>query len=299
MAAKRSSRAASRVTVPKTFKMYVGGAFVRSESGRYLPCNDGKGDHVANLARASRKDFRDAVQVARAALGGWSGRSAFNRGQIVFRIAEMLEDRRASIESRLVSTAGQSATEAADEVSQSVDRLFWYAGWCDKFAQVLGGVNPVASPFFNFTIPEPVGVVTIFASRRSPLLGLVTAIAAVVLSGNTCIVICDPKTSLPAIDFAEVLATSDVPGGVVNILTGGRDELLPHVGGHRDVDAVLWLGSRDEPLRSLERLAADNVKRVRRFDDRTAASWRKGHGRSLYWIQPFVEWKTAWHPIGA
>ncbi len=295
---KRIAGRGERVAVVKTFKMFVGGAFVRSESGHTLPCTDASGAHVANVARASRKDLRDAVGAARGALGGWSKRSAFNRGQIAFRIAEMLEDRRSMVEARLVDVVGLDPDDAAAEVSSAVDRAFWYAGWCDKFAQVLGGVNPVASPYFDFTLPEPVGVVFAAPSRRSPLVGLVTAIACAIAAGNTCIVVVEPKHALVAVDFAEVLATSDVPGGVVNVLTGHRDELVPHVGSHYGIDGVAWYGAADAAFATLERLAADSVKRVHRLDDRGAASWRREHGKSLAWLERHVEWKTAWHPIG-
>lgn len=295
---KRTRKDTERVAVAKTFKMFVGGAFVRSESGHTLACTDAAGAHVANVARASRKDLRDAVVAARAALPGWAKRSAFNRGQIVFRIAEMLEDRRSMVEARLVDVVGLDADGAEAEVSAAIDRAFWYAGWCDKFAQVLGGVNPVASPFFDFTLPEPIGVVCAVTSRRSPLVGLVTAIASAIATGNTCVVVCEPKHALVAVDFTEVLATSDVPGGVVNVLTGRRDELVPHIGSHFGIDAVAWYGAADASFATLERLAAESVKRVRRLDDRGAASWRRDHGRSLAWLERHVEWKTAWHPIG-
>lgn len=291
-----------RLPVPKTYKLWVNGAFIRSESGRYEPITDGKGRLVANLARASRKDFRDAVVAARKAQGGWAARSAFNRSQILYRVAEMIEHRRPTFERSLIDEAGRTEATAAADVSTAIDRMFWYAGWCDKFAQVLGGVNPVASSFFNFTIPEAVGVVTIFAPTRSPLLGLVSAVAPVILSGNTAVVVVEGEAPQLAIDLAEALATSDLPAGVVNILTGPRDELVPHAASHMDVNAIAFhcaKSDEDGPLlASLQQEAAHNVKRVRVDEDRTADAWRRPDAQSLYSIQDFIEWKTAWHPIG-
>lgn len=289
---------ASRIRVSKTYKMYVNGAFIRSEQGRYLPQCDQEGKFVANYVWASRKDFRDAMQGARKAQSGWASRSAFNRGQIMFRIAEMLEDRRTVFVEKLVTLAGYTDTEAQMEVDVAVDRLFWYAGWCDKYAQVLGSINPVAAPFFNFSFPEPTGVVTVFAPIQAPLLGLVSSFAPVILSGNTCIVIVENQAPLIACDLGEVLATSDVPGGVVNLLTGYRKELLPHVAHHMDLNAVAYYGDNTEHIKAIQQAAADNVKRVEIYPELTAEEWRDPATQSLYRILPYIEMKTAWHPMG-
>ncbi len=294
---KAGSESKARATVAKTYKLYVGGAFIRSESGRVMAVKSGD-TFVANCARASRKDFRDAVKVARGALSSWSGKTAFNRSQILYRAAEMLEDRRAVFVDRLQSHAGFNEAAAEREVSVSVDRLFWYAGWADKFTQVLGGVNPVAMPFFNFTLPEPTGVVAVLASSTSPLAGLISAIAPVLAGGNTCVVLTDHDAPTIPCDFGEVLATSDFPGGVVNLLTGSRSELLPHVASHMDVNAVALFGGSKEERVLLETEAAENVKRVRCFDDPPVADWASSDHQSPYWIESFVEWKTAWHPVG-
>ncbi|MCB9899306.1 MAG: aldehyde dehydrogenase family protein [Planctomycetes bacterium] len=297
-ARRKRSGAPERVPVAKTYKLYVGGAFVRSESGQTSRQTDPEGRFVANVSKASRKDFRDAVRAARAAQGGWARKSAFNRSQILFRIAETLEDRRSLFEHTLVEQGGFAAAEAAAEVSSAVDRVFWYAGWADKFTQVLGNVNPVASPFFNFSMPEPMGVVVLLPSLRSPLVGLVSAILPAIVSGNTVVALVDGELLTPALDLGEAIATSDVPGGVVNILTGRHAELLPHAAAHMDVDAVgLW--SADVGMRTaLQTAAADNVKRVRVHDDPERAAWRDPAAESLYRIDEFVEIKTAWHPIG-
>lgn len=287
-----------RLSVQKTFKLYIGGAFPRTESGRYIQALDAQGGLVANYSRASRKDFRNAVVAARSAQHGWSARSAFNRAQILYRMAEMLESRRQSFAASLVQLAGYTGDEAEAEVSASVDRLVWYAGWADKFVQILGATNPVASPHFNFTIPEPSGVVAVLSSRQSPLLGLVSAVAPVVVSGNTAVVLVENQAPTIAIDFAEVLATSDLPGGVINLLTGLRQEVLGHLGGHKDVDAILCIGPTDEERKALGLEAAETVKRLQFFDDADPATWTTEAMQSPYWILPFVEFKTAWHPMG-
>jgi len=262
-----------RLPVRKTYKLYVGGAFPRSESGRtYLA--EGQ-----NVARASRKDLRDAVRAARAAQGGWAGATAYNRGQVVYRIAEMLEARRADL-------AQLCSGEA--EVDRSIDRLVWYAGWADKLAQVIGGTNPVAGPYFNFTIPEPTGVVGILAPAEPALEGLVSRLAPAIVGGNAVIVVAG-EHPLAAVELGEVLATSDVPGGVVNILTGQHAELAPWLAAHMDVNAIDVTGA-DGMAPELEKLAAENVKRVVRG---TAT------GQSPWEIAAFLELKTVWHPIGA
>jgi acyl-CoA reductase-like NAD-dependent aldehyde dehydrogenase len=260
----------TRVPVRKTYKLYVGGAFPRSESGRTYEAEE------HNIAQASRKDLRDAVRVARGATGKWAGMTAYNRGQVLYRVAEMMEARGAEL---------AELCDGREEVERSVDRFVWYAGWTDKLAQVLGGANPVAGPYFNFTMPEPTGVVGIVAPGEPALLGLVSRLAPVLAGGNVAVVVASEAHPRAAIELAEVLATSDVPGGVVNILTGRRDELAPHLASHLDVDALdLDRGDAD-----LERAAADNVKRV---------VLARGEAQSPYEISSFLELKTVWHPMG-
>jgi acyl-CoA reductase-like NAD-dependent aldehyde dehydrogenase len=260
----------TRVPVKKTYKLYVGGAFPRSESGRTYEAEG------HNIAQASRKDLRDAVRAARGALAKWSGATAYNRGQVLYRVAEMMEAR-----------AGELAELCGgrEEVEAAVDRWVWYAGWTDKLSQVLGGANPVAGPYFNFTVPEPTGIVGVVAPGEPALLGLVARLAPVLAGGNVAVVIASEAHPRAAIELGEVLATSDVPGGVVNILTGRRDELAPHLAAHLDVDAL----DLDRGDAELERAAADNVKRV------VAA---RGDVQSPYEIAGFLELKTVWHPMG-
>jgi acyl-CoA reductase-like NAD-dependent aldehyde dehydrogenase len=262
----------SRLPVAKTYKLYVGGAFPRSESGRTYEVES------ANVARASRKDLRDAVRAARKAQPGWATLTAYNRGQVLYRVAEMLEGRRAEF----AELVGDEA-----EVTAAVDRWIWYAGWADKLAQVLGASNPVAGPYFNFTIPEPMGVVGIVAPEESPLDGLVARLAPAIVGGNTAVVLASEGRPLAAVTLAEVLATSDVPGGVVNVLTGRKEELSPVLAAHMDVNAIDLAGA-DGDRAELERLAADNVKRV----------IRAGEGQSPWHAAAFLEMKTVWHPIG-
>ena len=263
----------SRLPVKKTYKLYIGGAFPRSESGRTYEAEG------ANVARGSRKDLRDAVRAARAAFPKWSTMTAYNRGQVVYRIAEMLESRRGEF---------AELSSGADEVDRAIDRLVWYAGWADKLAQVLGSSNPVAGPYFNFTVPEPTGVVGILAPDEPPLLGLVSRVAPAIVGGNTTVVVTSETHPLAASELAEVLATSDVPGGVVNLLTGFREELAPWLAGHMDVNA-LDLAGADGQVEELERLAAENVKRVVRGTADDQSPWE---------IASFLELKTVWHPIG-
>jgi len=288
-----------RVSVHKTYKLYIGGGYPRTESGRYLRVEDHEGAFVANICRASRKDFRDAVVEARQAQEEWAGRTAFNRGQILYRMAEMLEARRHGFEQELVDAAGYDREDAVEEVDCSIDRLVWYAGWCDKFEQVFGSTNPVASPHFNFTVPEATGVVAIFCPRNAPLLGVISAVAPTICSGNTVIAIVDAEGSAAphlAMEWAEVLNNSDLPSGVVNILTGLRDELAGHVGGHRDVNGLLAFGAEDERRKELELEAVDNVKRTKFLED--PEDWISDDCQSPYRIMPFVEFKTNWHPVG-
>ncbi|MGM0556672.1 MAG: aldehyde dehydrogenase family protein [Myxococcota bacterium] len=287
-----------RLPILKTYKLYIGGKYPRTESGRYLQVHNQKGDFVANICHASRKDFRDAVVVARKAQDGWAGRTAFNRGQILYRMGEMMETRRASFERQLVEIAGYDEEDAAAEVDTAIDRLVWYAGWSDKFEQVFGSTNPVSSSHFNFTVPEATGVVAVFAPTEAPLLGLISAIAPVIVSGNTAIAIVDNDAPTLAIEFAEVLNNSDLPGGVLNILTGHRDELIGHVGGHKDVDGVACYGPSDEHREQLALEGTETVKRMKFYDAVDAADWRSDDKQSPYRIMPFVEFKTAWHPVG-
>jgi acyl-CoA reductase-like NAD-dependent aldehyde dehydrogenase len=284
--------------VLKTYKLYIGGKFPRTESGRSLTATDHKGGFVAHICHASRKDFRESVLAARKALGGWAGRSAFNRAQILYRMAEMLETRRRDFEYALSTIAGYSADAAAAEVDASIDRLVWYAGWSDKFAQVFGASNPVSSPHFNITTPEPTGVVALFSPKNAPLLGLISALAPVIVSGNTAVIVVENDAPTLAIDFAEVLNNSDLPGGVVNILTGKRDELIKHVASHKDVDAVLSFGADADQNRDIATLAADSVTRTKFYADPAPAAWRAPDQQSPYRIMDCVEFKTAWHPMG-
>lgn len=281
----------SRTDVRKTYKLYIGGAFPRSESGRTYLVETADGT-TANASKASRKDARDAVGAARKAFGGWSGRTAYNRGQVVYRVAEVLESRRAQFEAELVG-AGSAAAQAGVEVDAAVDRLVWYAGWTDKIAQVHGSANPVAGPYFNHSAPEPTGVVAVVAPA-SPLLGLVSVVAPLIAVGNTCVVIASQPAPLVAITFAEVLATSDVPGGVVNILTGDAAEVAPWLASHMDVNGLDLTGVDDADLaRDLEVAAADNLKRVRRAGVEDLAA-----SPALDRMTTFLETKTVWHPMG-
>ncbi|MGP4021795.1 aldehyde dehydrogenase family protein [Actinomadura sp. 3N407] len=289
--ARTEKAGAGRLAVRKTYKLFIGGAFPRSESGRSYVVTDAKGRFVANAARASRKDARDAVVAARKAFPGWSGRTAYNRGQIIYRVAEMLEGRRDQFVDELRGT-GLTKPQAAAEVDAAVDRWVWYAGWADKLAAVAGSANPVSGPFFNFSTPEPTGVVAVVAPD-SPLLGLVSVVAPAIVSGNTAVVVASEPAPLPAITLAEVLATSDLPGGVINILTGHRAELAPWLAGHMDVNAVDLTGSAPADVPDLEDKAAGNLKRVLRPD---GADWTAEPGTAR--MTAFLETKTVWHPVG-
>jgi len=285
-----------RLEVRKTYKLYVGGAFPRSESGRSHPVLDSRGEFWANAATASRKDARDAVRAARTAFGGWSRRTAYNRGQVVYRVAEVLEGRRAQLAEEISRAEGLSARAAGDVVDASVDRLVWYAGWADKLAQVLGGTNPVAAPYFSFSMPEPTGVIAVLAPQGSSLLGLVSVVAPVIVSGNTAVVAASASRPLPAVTLSEVLATSDVPGGVVNVLTGPLSETAPTLASHLDVDGLDLTGLAGDPTAvELERSAAESLKRVRRAPAEEP-DWAADPG--LEPMTTFLETKTVWHPIG-
>ena len=279
----------SRLDVKKTYKLAIGGEFPRSESGRTMPALGPDGEVLAHVARASRKDLRDAVRVARDAFPGWAGRTGYNRGQILYRAAEMVEDRSGVFVAQLRET-GLSRRRADSEVAAVVDRLVWYAGWCDKFVQVYGNLNPVAGPFFNVSTPEPTGVVGIVAPTEPGLLGLVSRLAPVLVTGNTAVVLASETHPLVAITFAEALATADLPGGVVNILTGEVAELVPWLSGHMDVNALDLTGLDPELVPAAEEASAGNVKRVIRGADPVAAS--------PFLIAAFTETKTVWHPKG-
>jgi acyl-CoA reductase-like NAD-dependent aldehyde dehydrogenase len=287
----------TRLDVKKTYKLYIGGKFPRSESGRYLPAKSPAGAHLDNFAHASRKDFRDAVVAARAAVDGWSKATAYNRGQILYRAAEMLQTRAGELVAEIARSTGVSAAKAKREVTLAIDRLVHFAGWTDKYQQVFGSVNPVATSHFNFTTPEPTGVVIVLAPDEPSLLALVSLVAPVILSGNTAIVIPSEKFPLPAATFAEILATSDLPGGVVNILTGKRAELIPHIAGHMDVNAIVD-GAGDAGLSAkLHAGTAINLKRYAKHS-LAPADWFTSKVEDPYWILNTVEMKTAWHPIG-
>ena len=284
-----------RVDVRKTFKLFVGGAFPRSESGRTYEVTSADGAFLANAAKASRKDARDAVLAARKGFGSWSSATAYNRGQVLYRIAEVMEGRRAQFVADVRDAEGVDERTAAVQVDAAIDRWVWYAGWTDKVAQVLGSANPVAGPYFDFSIPEPTGVVAAVAPSDSSLLGLVSVIGPIVATGNAVIVIASTTRPIPAITLSEVLATSDVPGGTINILTGDAAEMMPWLASHADVNALDLTGIADPDLATtLERDAAGTVKRVRRADPN--AEWLVDPGLSR--LRAFVETKTVWHPLG-
>jgi len=294
--------AAERIDVRKTYKLYVGGAFPRSESGRSYVVRAADGSPVANACRASRKDLREAVRAARKAAGGWADRTAMNRGQVLYRVAELMEGRRDQFIAEVSQAEGVREAKARELVARAIDRWVWYAGWADKISQVLGSANPVAAPYFNFTIPEPTGVVGIVAPEPSSLLGLVSRLAPPLVAGNAVVVIASETRPLAAITLTEVLATSDVPGGVINVLTGLKAELVPVMAGHVDIDAIDVWGVPDALRTDVELTAADNVKRLSRrpagvsdarfdwLDDRAT--------ERPEWIAAFLEMKTVWHPIG-
>jgi len=287
----------TRLDVRKTYKLYIDGAFPRSESGHSYEVTDAKGRFAANAALASRKDARDAVVAARKAFGGWAGRTAYNRAQILYRVAEIMEDRRPQFADAVMLAEGASASQAAKAVDAAIDRLVWYAGWADKVTQVLGNANPVAGPYFNLSSPEPTGVVAVLAPQESSLLGLVSVVAPVIVTGNTCVVVSSFARPLPAVTLSEVLATSDVPGGVVNLLTGDAAAIGPWLASHMDVNAIDLAGvaGRTDLATQLEVAAADNLKRVRRAP---AAEPDWTAEPELDAMTDFLETKTVWHPIG-
>ncbi len=292
MAAKK--KGSDRLAVAKTYKIYIDGKFPRTESGRYFALEDGRGNVIANICRGSRKDFRNAVVAARKAQPGWAKSSAYLRGQILYRIAEMLEGRRDQFVDELVRQ-GVSRRAAAREVEASVDRLIYFAGWADKYQQVFSAVNPVASSHFNFSVLEPMGVISIIAPDDSGLIGLVSNVAPAIVGGNTCVALASESLPLCAISFAEVLHASDVPAGVVNILTGLREELTGQFASHMDVNAIAYCGGGRKFAASVQDLAADNIKRV---IARRRVNWLSENSASPYLIRDTQEIKTTWHPIG-
>ncbi|HEY3716045.1 MAG TPA: aldehyde dehydrogenase family protein [Jatrophihabitantaceae bacterium] len=282
------SKAPDRLRVRKTYKLYIGGAFPRSESGRSYPVTGSDGALLAQAAQASRKDVRDAVVAARKAQPGWARATAYNRGQVLYRVAEMLDGRREQFAAELAAAGDDPST-----VDAAIDRWVWYAGWADKYAQIVGASNPVSGPYFNFSLPEPTGVVGVLAPQDSSLLGLVSVVAPVIATGNTAVVVASEERPLPAVSLAEVLATSDLPGGVVNLLTGRVGELAPWLASHRDVNAIDLTGVAAADRPDLQRAAADNVKRVYLPG---GLDWADDPGTSR--LTAFIETKTVWHPIG-
>jgi acyl-CoA reductase-like NAD-dependent aldehyde dehydrogenase len=285
----------TRVTVAKTYKLYIGGAFPRSESGRSSPVTDSRGGFLANAAQASRKDARDSVVAARKAFGGWSGATAYNRGQVLYRVAELMEGRREQFIAEVAAAEGVAVKRAQSLVDAAIDRWVWYAGWTDKFASVFGASNPVAGPYFSFTVPEPTGVVAVLAPQSSSLLGLVSVIAPVLATGNTCVVVASQARPLPAVTLSEVLATSDVPGGVVNVLTGRTAELAPWLASHGDVNALDPTGASVADRVKLAQEAAGTVKRVLSVPD-AEPDWTARPDLSR--LRRYLEAKTVWHPLG-
>ncbi len=282
-----------RIEVLKTYKLYIGGQFPRTESGRYYVATNGKGEKLANVCLGSRKDFRDSISATRAAFGGWAGRAAFNRGQILYRIAEMLEGRKAQFIDELMKQDSTRA-QAETEVNLAIDRLIYYSGWCDKFQQLFSSVNPVASSHFNFSVPEPTGVVAAIAPQNDSLLGLVSVIAPIIAGGNTCTVLASYTKPLCAVTFAEVLNSSDLPGGVVNILTGKVSELVSFFADHMDVNATVYCENDAATKTMIKEKSAANVKRVVLYDK---VKWSSEEGQSPYYIMDLQEIKTTWHPV--
>jgi len=287
----------SRLPITKTPKVYVGGAFVRSESARTFPIHDSAGNFFANIPQCTRKDLRNAVEAAAKAGPGWAKRTAYNRGQIIYRLAEMLEARATEMVDAL-TTGGSDGGGARQEVAATVDRLIHYAGWADKYEQLLGNVNPVAAPYFNFTVTEPMGIVGILAAEEMPLLGLVSLIAPVITSGNTVVALASTARPYPAIVLGEMLATSDLPGGVVNLLTGFRKELVPTFATHTHLRAIAGVATAEE-RKQLKLGAADSVKRVRLLKAEEPVDWLSKSAEGLYEIRDYIEFKTTWHPVGA
>ncbi len=288
----------ARAGVLKTYKLFINGQFVRSESGRAFEVRDAQGGFLANVAQASRKDLRDAVQAARKAQFSWAQRTPYNRGQILYRIAEMLESRREAFEQEIALATGVARAEAVREVEASIDRWVHYAGWSDKWSALLSSLNPVAMPMHNFTLPEPVGVVGLVCPDDAPLAALTSLLAPVIVSGNTAVVILSERYPTVGLSFAEVLETSDLPAGVVNLLSGYREELLPHLCAHVEVDALDLCGVPEEARAPFETTAAETVKRLHHSPRLRRTEWYSDAAQGLEWIEPFTEMKTVWHPIG-
>ena len=282
----------SRIDVLKTYKIFIGGKFPRTESGRFSPLKDKDGDLVANICLSSRKDFRNAVVSARDTQKGWGNTTALNKGQILYRIAEMLEGRKLQFEKELMLT-GSSKIAAQKEVEQSIDRLIYYAGWSDKFGQIFSSVNPVGSNHFNFSAPQAMGVVSVIAPKEFSLLGLVSIVAPIIVGGNSCVVLSSQENPMVSISFAEVLNTSDVPYGVVNILTGKRKELISHFASHKDVNAIIYCGDNNKEINEIEKLSVENLKRVTIYKQK---NWGNQKNQSPYFIEKCQEIKTTWHP---
>ena len=286
-----------RLPITKTPKVYVGGAFIRSESARTFPLKDAAGNFFANIPQCTRKDLRNAVEAAAKAGPGWAKRTAYNRGQIIYRLGEMLEARKSDMADAL-AVGGASKAAAAKEIAATIDRLIYYAGWADKYEQVLGNVNPVASPHFNFTVTEPMGIIGILAPEEAPLLALVSLVAPAITCGNTVVALASTAQPYPAIVLGEMLATSDLPGGVVNLLTGFRKEMVPTFATHTHLRAVSGIANAEE-RKALKLAAADSVKRVKLVKAEETIDWFAEKTQSLYEIRDLLEFKTTWHPIGA
>ena len=287
----------TRLPITKTPKVYVGGAFIRSESARTFPLRDAAGNFVANIPQCSRKDLRNAVEAAAKAGPGWANRTAYNRGQIIYRLGEMVEARRTELAAAL-RLGGATATAATKEVSATVDRLIYYAGWADKYEQVLGSVNPVAAPYFNFTVSEPMGIIGLLAPPEAPLLALISLLAPAITSGNTVVALASSAQPYPAIILGEMLATSDLPSGVVNLLTGLRAELIPTFATHAHFRALGGVANKAEQT-ALKLGAAESVKRVKLFAAEAPINWFSSEQQSVDALRAYLEFKTVWHPIGA
>jgi len=282
----------ARIDVLKTYKIFIGGKFPRTESGRYFNVTNKKGDLIANMCLSSRKDFRNAVVAARKVQRSWEGLTSLNRGQILYRIAEMLEGRKSQFIDELI-LSGCLKSEAKNEVEQSIDRLIYYAGWSDKFRQIFSSVNPVSSNHFNFSSHQAVGIVSVIAPNESPLLGLVSLIAPIIVGGNSCVVLASEKNPIVSISFAEVLNTSDVPSGAVNILTGKKEELLEYFASHMDVNSIIYCGDNQDQIKNIENLSIENLKRTTVYNRN---NWSGENSQSPYFIEKFQEVKTTWHP---
>ena len=284
-----------RLDIQKTYKLYINGKFIRTESGRYFPVNDKDGNLSANMCRANRKDFREAVNASRNAVSGWNSRTAYNRGQILYRTAETLEGRKEQFIQELISF-GITRKKVATEVDKTIDRLVYYAGWADKYQTLFSSINPVSSSYYNFSIPEYQGVIALIAPDKNPLLGLVSLLAPALAGGNTVVCLASEKWPLSAISFGEVLHASDVPNGVVNILTGFNSELAEHFSTHKDVNGIVYCGNNSDLIKSIQENASGNVKRVHYYDK---TDWLNVNGQSPYFIMDHSEIKTTWHPIGS